>query len=51
MKACGQEAGIAISGDADDGAVFALGELGAVGGDEQRQMRELRRLRHRGLRR
>ena len=38
----GQEAGVAISGDADDGAVLALGELGAIGRDEQREMRELR---------
>ncbi len=39
-----QEAGVAIGGDADDGSVFALGEFGAIGGDQQRKMRELRRL-------
>ena len=39
----GKESGIAISGDADDGAVFAFGELGAVGGNQQRKMGELRR--------
>ncbi len=38
-----EKSGVAIGGDADDGAVAALGELGAVGGDEQGQMRELRR--------
>ncbi len=47
----GEEAGVAIGGDADDGAVLALGELGAVGGDEQGKMGELGRLRRRGLRR
>ena len=47
----GQEAGIAIGGDADDGAVLALGELGAIGGDEQGKMGELGRLRRRGPRR
>ena len=46
-----QKAGIAISGDADDGAVLALGKLGAIGRDEQRKMRELRRLGARDLRR
>ena len=40
----GQKAGIAIGGDADDRAVLALGELGAVGRDQQGKMRELRRL-------
>ena len=40
----GQEAGIAISGHADDRAVLALGELGAVGSDEEGKVRELRRL-------
>ncbi len=47
----GQEARIAIGGDADDGAVLALGEFGAVGGDEQGQMGELGRLGRRGPRR
>jgi len=37
-----EEAGVAIGGDGDDGAVDALRELGAVGGDEQREVRELR---------
>ena len=36
----GQEAGVAVGGDADDGTVLALGELGAVGRHEQRQVRE-----------
>ena len=35
-----QEAGIAIRGDADHRTVLALGELGAVGRDQQRQVRE-----------
>ncbi len=39
-----QESGIAISGDADDRTVAALGELGAIGRDQQGKMRELRRL-------
>ena len=39
----GQEAGIAIGGDADHGPVLALGELGAVWRNKQRKMRELRR--------
>ncbi len=43
-ESLGQKAGIAIGGDADDGPVLALGELGAVGRDEQRKMRKLRRL-------
>ena len=42
-KGLGEEAGIAIGGDADNGAVFALGEFGAVGGDEQGKMSELGR--------
>src|SRR6266568_5714402 len=37
----GQEAGIAISCDADDGAGAALGELGPVGSAQQRKMGEL----------
>ena len=45
----GQKAGIAIGGDADHRAVFALGELGAVGRDQQRQMGELRRRRSESL--
>ena len=45
----GQEAGIAIGGDADDGAVLALGELGAIGGDQQGEMGELGRLGAEGL--
>ncbi len=45
----GQEAGIAIGGDADDGAVLALGELGAIGGDEQGEMGELGRRDAEGL--
>ena len=36
-----QKAGIAIGGDADHGPVVALRELGAVGRDQQRQMREV----------
>ena len=43
-----EKSGVAIGGDGDDGAVVALGELGAVGGDEQRQVGELRRRRRRG---
>ena len=39
----GEEAGIAVGGDADDGAVAALGEFGAIGGDEQGKMGELGR--------
>ena len=39
-----QEAGVAIGGDGDDGAVDALGELHAVGRHEQRQVREGGRL-------
>src|SRR6185312_2939713 len=34
----GKEAGVAIGGDADDRAVLALGQLGAIGSDEQREM-------------
>ncbi len=45
----GEEAGIAIGGHADHGAVLALGELGAVGGDEQGKMGELGRLDAEGL--
>ncbi len=41
MKACGQKSGVAIGGDADHGAVLALGKLGAIGRDQQRQVREL----------
>ncbi len=48
-ESLGQKAGIAIGGDADDGAVLALGELGAIGGDEQGEMRELGRLDAEGL--
>ena len=44
-ESLGQKARVAIGGDADDGAVLALGELGAIGGDQQRQMRELGRRR------
>ena len=33
-----QEAGVAIGGDADHRAVAALGELGAIGRDQQRQV-------------
>ncbi len=43
-ESLGQEAGIAIGGDADDRAVAALGELGAIGRDQQGKMGELRRL-------
>src|ERR1039458_6381243 len=39
-----KEAGIAVSGDADYGTVAALRELRSVGRDQQRKMRELRRL-------
>src|SRR5580658_7905356 len=39
-----EESGVAVSGDADHRTVAALGELGSVGGDEQRKMRKLRRL-------
>ena len=35
-----QEAGIAVGGDADHRAVAALGELGAIGGHQQRQVGE-----------
>ena len=49
MKACGQEAGVAIGGDGDDGAVDALGKLRAVGRDQQRQVREVGRLGAGGL--
>ncbi len=44
-----QEAGVAVGGDADDGAMAALGELSAVRRYEQRQMRELGRLGAKGL--
>ena len=37
-----QKSRVAIGGDADDRAVAALGELGAIGGDQQRKVRELR---------
>jgi len=40
----GEETCIAVGGDADYGAVLALGELGAVWGDEQGEMGELGRL-------
>ena len=40
MNACGQEAGVAIGGDGDDGAVDALGELHPVGRHQQRQVGE-----------
>ena len=39
----GEKSGVAVGGDADDWAMAALGKLGAVGRDQQRQMRELRR--------
>jgi hypothetical protein len=39
-----QEAGVAIGGDADHRTVLALGKLGSIGRDQQRQVRELRRL-------
>src|ERR1019366_3548738 len=39
-----KEASIAVSGDADYGTVAALRELRSVGRDQQRKMRELRRL-------
>ncbi len=48
-ESVGEEAGIAISGDADDGAMAALGELGAVGCDQQGQMCELGRWYAEGL--
>ena len=41
----GEEARIAVGGHADDGAVAALGELCAIGGDEQGKMGELGRRR------
>ena len=41
-NACRQKAGVAIGGHADHRAVAALGKLGAVGRDQQRQVRELR---------
>ena len=40
----GQKSGVAIGGDADDGSVPALGEFGAIRGDEQGEMRELGRV-------
>ena len=40
-----QEPGVAIGGDAHHRPVLALGELGAVGRDQQRQVREMRRRR------
>ena len=39
----GQKSGIAIGGHADDRSVAALRELGSIGRDQQRKMRELRR--------
>jgi hypothetical protein len=39
-----QKSGVAISGDADHRAMSALGELRPVRRDQQRKMRELRRL-------
>src|ERR1039457_2920693 len=44
-----QEACIAVGSHADDGAVAALGELGAIGRDQQRKMSELWRLDAEGL--
>jgi len=38
-----EKPGVAVGGDADDRAVLALGELCAVGRNQQRKMRELRR--------
>ena len=43
-KAFQQETGIAVAGDAHHGSVTPFGELGAIGSDEQREVRELRRL-------
>ncbi len=43
-KACGQKAGVAIGGHADHRTVAALGEFGAIGRDEQREVREGGRL-------
>ena len=48
-EGAGEEAGVAVGGDADDGAVFALGKLCAVGSDEQGQVRELGRGRAEGF--
>ncbi len=42
MKAGRKETGVAIGGDADDRAVLAFRKLGAVGRDQEREMRELR---------
>src|SRR5208282_3951125 len=39
-----EESGVAVGGDADHWTVAALGELRAIGGDEQRKMRKLWRL-------
>ena len=44
-----QKAGVAIGRDADHGAVAALGKLGAIGGHQQRQVRECRRRDARGF--
>ncbi len=41
-EAFGEEARVAVGGHRDDRAVLALGELAAIGRDEQREMRELR---------
>ena len=41
----GEEAVVAIGGDADDGSVFALGELRAVGRNKQRKMGKTRQRR------
>ena len=38
-----KEAAVAIGGDADHGTVAALGELGSIGRDQQRDVREARR--------
>ena len=43
-EALRQKSGVAIGGDADHRPVLALRKLRAVGSDQQRQMRELRRL-------
>ena len=42
-ESLGEESGIAIGGDADYGAMFPFTQLGAVGGDEQREMGEVGR--------
>ena len=51
MNACGRKPGIAIGGDADHRAVLALRKLGAIGRNQQRQMRETAAARRRGLQR